>query len=313
MIFLPVERTILTMTLAIGVVCIVLAWQKNIAVEPTQYWFSIIVAVVMLSVGQVYRQFRNSERIALTANALALFVAYSVPASLMNVLLLPRPSRPVDAILVKIDSWFGYSWPDACAWVANYPFLSDVLRAMYPLTLAQLLFTFMFLGMANNARRLLIAALATVLASLVTIFWWAFVPSAGASAYWTLSPEISRIVRPAADSAYGAEIYRLLAEGVRGSADLNTTGLVGFPSFHTVMVLMSLIAVWPYRALRYPLIALTALMVPAILIQGGHNLCDVFGGVVVTAIGWRSARLIYDAKERGRLPLPVPDREQVTA
>jgi hypothetical protein len=313
MIFLPVERTMIAMTLAVTSACVFLSWYKDIVIDPLQSWFPFVFAAALIGVGQIYRRYRNSERIALTANSLAVFVAYSVWASMLITLLLPRPAAPIDATLVRIDAWLGYSWPEACAWISNYPTLSDVLRKLYSLTLAQLLFTFMFLGMANNPRRLLVMALATMLASLVTIFSWAYFPSAGASAYWTLSPEINRIVRPVVDSAYGAEVNRLLAEGVTNVATLKTTGLIGFPSFHTVMVLISLFGVWPYRLLRYPLIVVTALMVPAILIHGGHNLCDVLGGAAITMVCWYLARLIYDAKECERLPLPVPGPEHVPA
>ncbi|MCV3208398.1 phosphatase PAP2 family protein [Mesorhizobium sp. YC-39] len=298
MIFLPAERTILTITLAMVAVCLFLIWEKGVVVALGAYGFSIGFAVVMIALGQFYRHFRKVERIALTTHILALFIVYSVPTSLFNLLLLPRPSAPIDATLVQMDAWLGYSWPDACAWISQYPRLSDILRQIYNLTLAQILFVFLFLGMANDRRRLHAAALGTVFASLATIFCWALFPSSGASAYWTLAPEIDRIVRPVVNSAYGAELNRLLVEGVRDISTLKATGLVGFPSFHTVMALMSLTAVWPYRPMRFALILINAALLPAILIHGGHNLMDVLGGTVVTALCWRLGLVAFEAQQR---------------
>ena len=298
MIFLPAERIILNVSLALTVVCLFLAWDKGVVVTLGDYRFAILFAAAMVAVGQFYRHVRKDERIAITAHMLPLFILYSAPASLFNILLLPRPSAPIDAMLVRMDAWFGYSWPAACAWISQYPLLSDILRQIYTLTLLQILGSLLFLGMANDRRRLHAGALALVFASLITFFCWALFPSSGASAYWTLAPEVDRIVRPIVNSAYGAELNRLLAEGVKNVSELKTTGLVGFPSFHTVMALMSLIVVWPYRPLRYALIVVNTALLPAILIQGGHNLMDVFGGTLITFISWRLGLLVFDAEER---------------
>lgn len=301
MVLLPAERTILTVVLALVVVCLFLAWDKDVAVALDGYGFSIGFAVVMTALGQFYRRVRKAERIALTAHVLALFILFSVVASLFNLLLLPRYSAPIDATLVRIDSWFGYSWPDACAWISQYPLLSDALRLIYTLTLAQILFVFLFLGMANDRRQLHSAMLATVFAALAAIFCWALFPSSGASAYWTLDLEIDRIVRPVVNSAYGAELNRLLVDGIKDISAIQVTGLIGFPSFHTVMALMSLIAIWPYSFARFALILVNTALLPAILIHGGHNLMDVFGGTVITVACWRLGLLAFDAQQRRSL------------
>ncbi len=298
MILLPAERTILAIVLALVAVCFFLAWDKDITVALDGYGFSIGFAIVMTALGQFYRRVRKAERIALTAHALALFILFSVVASLFNLLLLPRHSAPIDATLVWIDSWFGYSWPAACAWISQYPLLSDMLRQVYTLTLAQILLVFLFLGMANDRKRLHAAMLATVFAALATIFCWALFPSSGASAYWTLDPEIDRIVGPVVNSAYGAELNRLLVDGIKDISAIQATGLIGFPSFHTVMALMSLVAIWPYPFARFALILVNTMLVPAILIHGGHNLMDVFGGAVITIACWRLGLWAFEAQQR---------------
>ncbi|WP_245475565.1 phosphatase PAP2 family protein [Mesorhizobium sp. M7A.F.Ca.US.006.01.1.1] len=284
--------------LALVAVCLFLAWDKDVTVALHSHLFSIGFAIVMTALGQFYRRVRKAERIALTAHALALFILFSVVASLFNLLLLPRHSKPIDATLVWIDSWFGYSWPDACAWISQYPFLSHTLRQIYSLTLVQILFVFLFLGMANDRKQLHAAMLAMVSAALATIFCWALFPSSGASAYWTLDPEIDRIVGPVVNSAYGAELNRLLVEGTKDISAMRVTGLIGFPSFHTVMALMSLVAMWPYPLVRLVLILVNATLLPAILVHGGHNLMDVFGGAVITMTSWRVGLWAFEAQQR---------------
>lgn len=294
----PIERLILMIGGAFAVVDAFLAWWKGINVAPDFFLISLGMACLFIALGQIYRRWRDSERIALTAHAIGLFILFSVFGSLFNVLLLPRPTAPIDATLVRIDAWLGYSWPALCAWIAGYPWLNTALRTVYLLTLAQLFVAFMVLGMSLDRRRLHAGSLAMVVAAIAVIFCWAMFPSGGASAYWTLAPEIDRAVQPVVNSEYGALLYRLYADGVRNIDALQVTGLIGFPSFHTVMGLMSLIAIWPYRAFRLTLLLLNAMLAPAILIHGGHNLVDVFAGAIIAVAAWRFGLAAFDAYER---------------
>lgn len=300
MAFHPAERTIILTTAALAIADFVLIWMKGIAVGWSFFGFSLGFAALMVGIGQVYRRYRDAERIALVTHALGLFVAYSLFGALFNIVLLPRPFAPVDPTLVRFDALLGYSWPEICAWMAKYPAFNDIVRDVYKLTLVQLLVAFIVLGAMLDRRRLHVAALATVFASLITIFAWAMFPSGGAAAYWTLDPEIAKIVRPVVGSAYGAELNRLFRDGVTDLSAMGVTGLIGFPSFHTVMALVSLVAVWPYRPLRLLALVPSVLLVPGILVHGGHNLADMLAGVAITAAAWALAGRVFAAQERSR-------------
>src|SRR5262245_9326876 len=101
-----------------------------------------------------------------------------------------------------------------------------------------------------------------------------------------LNPAVEAIVQPYGSSERGAELNRLLVEGVQDISTLCTVGLVGFPSFHTVMALTTIIAVWPYRGLRILLVPICAILLPGILIHGGRHLVDVVGGATLTIVSW---------------------------
>ena len=293
----PAERTLVIVTALLAGVDFWLIWSKGIAFGWSFFAFSLGFGALMLVIGQVYRRWRDSERIALVAHVLGLFVAYSLFGALFNIVLLPRPGAPVDATLVRFDAWLGYSWPEACAWIAGHPAFNEIVRAVYKLTLVQLLVAFIVLGAVLDRRRLHTAALATVVASLVTIGLWSIFPSGGAAAFWTLDDEVHRIVRPIVGSAYGAELNRLFRDGVSDLSAMGVTGLIGFPSFHTVMALVSLVAIWPYRLLRFAALVPTALLVPGILVHGGHNLADMLAGIAITALAWLLAARIVAAQD----------------
>lgn len=295
--FHPAERTFIMAIAGIAIACIVLGIWKGVAFDPSSMLAPAVFSFAFIMLGQYYRVARDGERIALVAIIVGLFAPWSFVVSIYNILLLPRHMATIDPLLVEIDAMLGYSWPELCAWYAQYPFLSDITRSVYQLTLLQLLFSLMFLGLANDRRRLHTAALALIIASLATVFCWALFPSSGASAYWTLDPEIDRAVRPVVNSVYGAELNRQLVEGVTHISQIKAKGMIAFPSFHTVMALMTLIAAWPYRIPRYLLIGINIILLPGILVFGGHHLVDVLGGFVLTVACWFLAVRIYRAQE----------------
>lgn len=299
--FHPAERTFMRMIAALAIASIVLGTWKGVAFDPSSMVSPAIFSIAFIALGQYYRIFRNGERIALVATVIGLFAPWSFVVSIFNILLLPRQNAAIDALLVQWDAMLGYSWPEFCAWYAQYPMLVDITRGVYKLTLLQLLFTLMFLGLANDKRRLHTAALALIFTSLVTVFFWALFPSNGASAYWTLDPEIDRLVRPVVDSAYGAELKRQLVESVASISQIKAKGMIAFPSFHTIMALMTLIAVWPYWIPRVLLLAVNAILLPGILAFGGHHLMDVFGGAAVTVACWLVAARVYHAQQAHEL------------
>ncbi len=90
---------------------------------------------------------------------------------------------------------------------------------------------------------------------------------------------------------------------------MGVTGLVGFPSFHTVMALMALFALWPYRIARFVLVPVSLLLLPGILAHGGHNLMDVLAGAAIAVGSWMLGLRIYDAQTRlaeAARPAPTP-------
>lgn len=277
----PVEKGLLALCISLAAVDAILAAWKGISVDLSGYGLMLSIGLVLLMAGQFYRNIRKDERIALAATAMGLLVLFSNVGSAFNYLLLPRDGTPIDRLLIEVDAALGYSWPAFTAWVAKSPFLTELLRTVYLFYLPQLILVALFLGFMLDRERLNLLLVAATSAALLAILSWALFPSSGASAVATLSDEVDRVVRPVVGVEYGRELYRLLEEGVSFISPQNTLGLIGFPSYHTVGALLCAYVLLPYRALRVPAIAVNALMIPAILVHGGHNLLDVLGGLAL--------------------------------
>ncbi|MBN9243349.1 MAG: phosphatase PAP2 family protein [Mesorhizobium sp.] len=287
--FCRAERIVLGICFALVAVNTYLIWLKDITVTFRYVASPLAFAGGVLLLGQVLRRYWPNGRVELIANAVGLSALFSGPCSLLNMLLLPLGNDPVDAQLVVFDSYFGYSWQAACAWVASVPLLSDILWQTYKLTFPLLMISIVFLALTTDRKRLYTVILGTTYASLGTLFIWALFPTAGPSALQFLSPEVERIVHPSNGSEHALELYRIFRNGVTDLTGPDFSGLVGFPSFHTIMLLFGMAAVWPYRPVNYVFAAMQAITLPSILVIGGHHLADVFGGAALTLVCWWAA------------------------
>lgn len=314
--FCRAERIVLGICFVLVAVNAYLIWRKGIAVTFFYVMSPLAFAGGFLIAGQVLRHYWPNGRLELIANAIGLSFLFSGPCSLLNMLLLPLGNDPVDAQLIVFDSYFGYSWQAACTWVASIPLLSELLWQAYKITFPLLMVSIVFLALMTDRKRLYTVILGTTYASLGTLFLWALFPTAGPAALQFLSPDVAQIVHPSGNSQHALEIYRIFRDGVTDLTGPDLSGLVGFPSFHTIMLLFGLAAVWPYRPLNYIFAAIQLVTLPAILIIGGHHLADVFGGAVLTLLCWWAAVHAYDfvsassTNASGSLPTPEPGQQR---
>ena len=296
--FCRAERIVLGICLVLIAVNLCLIWQKGVTVTLSYVVSPLAFAGGFLIAGQILRRYFPNGRMELMANALGAAFLFSGPCSLLNLLVLPLPSNPVDAQLIAFDSYFGYSWQAACTWVASVPMLSEVLWQAYELTLPLLVVSMVFLALMGDRKRLYTVILGITYASLVTLFVWVLFPTAGPAALQVLSPEVARIIHPSGNSEHALEIYRIVRAGVTDLTGPEYAGLIGFPSFHTIMLLFGLAAVWPYRPINYVFGVIQLVTLPSILVIGGHHVADVFGGVAVAALAWWAASRSYTAPSR---------------
>ena len=268
-------------------VCI--AQIKNINVEFSDYIFRGAIAATMIAIGQFYRLLRPRPSIAASATAIGIFLMAGQTMRLFNYTLLPYNFSSVDVQLAWIDAQFGFVWSSYAQHMSQYPIISDLLRKVYISSYIQIVFLILLLGIFEKTSTIMRFLTANIMGGLVTVFLWFLFPSSTPSAFQTISPEILARL----DLVLGAEYGRWLAElGQQGVSIIKPSslgGIVGFPSFHTVMALL---IVWYAKEIRYAFfgfLTLNTLMMPATLLHGAHNLVDIFGGFAVAALAiWLS-------------------------
>nr|WP_314095213.1 phosphatase PAP2 family protein [uncultured Shinella sp.] len=286
MLFLPAERLILVLTVLLLALSAPLIAVKGVAVDIGAYAVLILGGIAMLGLGQYYRRVRSDERIAASVTATGVFILFTLAGSVFNYMLLPVFFTPIDPLLLRLDAAVGFDWPAFVTWVSNFPFFGSVLQVVYFSSLPQMAVIILALGFFADGVQLQRFMLTGVLGALLAILFWSFFPSFGTSAVYDLPAEVLARMPMAADPAYGRELVRLSREGVTALSPHNVLGLIAFPSFHTIMACMSVVFLARVRFLAIPAVIINLLMVPAILVQGGHHLMDVFGGIAVFCLSY---------------------------
>jgi membrane-associated phospholipid phosphatase len=183
-----------------------------------------------------------------------------------------------DFALARTDRLLRFNWISWYDVVAAHPWLQLAETIAYQtifVSPALLLGYFAYSGRRAEAR-LFIASF--WLAAVVTLLLFTLAPAEGPLAYlWH-----GRIPYMPQSGLYQAQVIPLLRHHeVHSVAVSSIHGLVCAPSFHTVSAVLYIIAAWPIRKLRWPLLALNVAMLLATPVEGTHYLTDMIVGALV--------------------------------
>jgi len=207
-----------------------------------------------------------------------------------------------DFALERTDRLLRFNWISWYDFVVAHPWLQFAESAAYQsifVSPAILLGYFAYSGKRAEAR-LFIASF--WLAAVVTLLLFPLTPAQGPLAYlWH-----GHIPYMPQSALYQAQVIPLLRNHeVHKVAVTSIHGLVCAPSFHTVSAVLYIIAAWPIRRLRWPLLALNAAMLLATPVEGTHYLTDmIVGALVAIAASIAVRRGLLSLIEELRRPVP---------
>ena len=293
---LPAERSILVIILTLAAAAGGLLILKKVAIDVQGFAIVLSVAAGTCLAGQYYRIIRREEALALALMGSGLFTAFTIIGSLFNYTLLPLSRARIDDWLVRADAMFGFNWIAFASWVIQYRWLDEALRLVYMSSLPQLAVIVIVLGCTGRRAQLHSFLLTGVIGALLTIAFWSIFPSAGIMGAYAHDPALPAGLNIVAGREYGLELLKIFEQGADLISPYSALGLIGIPSFHTVMACMSVAYAPRQKVLRPMLIALNVPMAPAVLLHGAHHLMDVLGGLIVFAIACQFSRVLVAAQ-----------------
>lgn len=291
---LPSERMLTAIVLASGALAVLMAVVMQRSVNWPPFIVGYAASLSLLGIGAYVRAAKSAPRIALALVAVAIFAGFTAASSVLIYALLPLPNPMVDDQLTRIGHAVGYDWQALVLAMTAYPAVTRALGVIYQSALPQLLVTICVLAAYGRGLALHRFLLVGMLALAVCVAVWWLWPSVGYVGVLPLTDAEMAAGGLIYGQDYGAYLTRLLQHGPARITPEVITGVVGFPSYHTVMACLVVWYLW--RTLLFiPALLLNLAMLLATLVHGGHHLADVIGGLVVFALGiWAANQLIRD-------------------
>ena len=262
---------------------VVMAQTRGVRIDYASFAGRYLVAAALVGLAAFYRTRDRTPAISLTLASCAMFVLFTNGGAALNYLLIRPGSVTIDPVLMRADAALGFDWASFAGHVSHSGGFARVLGWVYQSSLVQLGAMILVLGLSGRQVALHRFMLSGIVCSCFTLLIWSLAPSFGPSPYVVLDPAVEARLGRVVDPAYAGQLLALLRDGATTIDADRLIGLIAFPSMHTVMAAMA-VCYARRTALFWPLAGLNLLMIPAILVHGGHHLVDVFGGLALFAV-----------------------------
>ncbi len=195
-----------------------------------------------------------------------------------------------DHVFADIDRALGLDWHGMLTSMNAQFELHLAFMLAYTSFKLQAITTILVLAFAGYLLQLRIFTLAFVLSALVCIAISALLPALGAWDYFQLAQSDYAAITPATRELHLPILHGLRDGTLRTLAGITAEGIITFPSFHTALAVIFMVALWPVPVLRWVGIVLNGLMIASTPIDGGHYFIDVLAGVAIAAVCVAAAR-----------------------
>ncbi len=204
----------------------------------------------------------------------------------------------LDSWLAALDKFLGFDWPWLVALANSNRAVSAVLVFAYRTTGPVVVATVVILALFNDRIRLTELLALLTMSSLLGGILMAFVPAAGAYAYYAPAPEVFSNFT-AVGGLLHLKTFNSLRHDEAQVLDLTKTiGLVTFPSFHTVLAIITTYALRKLRLLFWSVAILNTLVIVSTLPEGGHHFADVIAGLLVATLSIAVVRAVSESPRR---------------
>jgi len=223
------------------------------------------------------------KRVALLFRACLLISAIGTTGLIFTYLATAAALPLQDGFLAGLDSHLGFHWPSFLATVNDRPFLANLLETAYGSTAALTEGVVLWLTIRARGERLAEFLALLCLSSLGLAVGMVLLPAAGAFVYFEPAPALFDHFAAGREMWPFLDAFNSLRDGSLTRIDVSSIqGVVTFPSFHTMLGIITIYGLRDTRALVIPAVMLNATMMVATLPVGGHYVADTLAGAAIS-------------------------------
>ena len=195
----------------------------------------------------------------------------------------------IDMPLSRMDQAIGFDWRWLQHETAKHRWLASASSWLYLHSILQLPLALICLAATRELVRLNVCISGFILATIATLVLSGVLPAVGAYYhYGVVAHEMGHISEFVIVQSH-LDHFWALRSGTLRHLDITYGGIVTFPSYHSVVALVSGWAVWRVRFLGLANAVISGLVILTTLPIGGHHLMDIFGAAIVVAASLKLA------------------------
>jgi hypothetical protein len=261
--------------LCLGLFLVDMIW---LTVSPVELIISslrpfITMLTAFLGLAFVYTVLRPAAHVSAMALVFVQIELFSVMATILSYLVISLGHPLQDDFLAHCDAWLGFDWNAYADLVRGSDWGMSIFGNAYLTAFGQVLVLALIFGLTDQRPSLyrLVGTLSFGLLIILLISIW--MPAIGAylhSGHGEFGP-----------AAFGEPLRALHDGRIRKIDFAEIHGVITFPSYHAVISLALILASWPSRFLRYPVLLLETVVLLSVPAFGEHYLSDVLAGIGV--------------------------------
>ncbi|MBX6329173.1 MAG: phosphatase PAP2 family protein [Pseudolabrys sp.] len=247
---------------------------------------------VMLAGYWLYEYRRTDPRLAGALACTAQIIAFAAVGAPLSYIGASLGGPLYDHWFEAADSALGFDWPALLAWMNSHAAIHPLFRAAYLSLLPQTAIVVLALAWIGRLEWLRVFALGFVLAALATIAIAAMVPAQGVWGLLQLRAADYPDIVPATRDVHLPIFFGLRDGSYRQLTAAGAVGLITFPSFHTALAVILTLCAWQVPFIRWGIVAINAIMLISIPVDGGHYFVDMIAGGIIAVLCFLAARAL---------------------
>ena len=297
--------TTLTIYLGLGVAGLfLLAAALNgvqLSIRPGPVILTLVWVAALVIVRRRYRGPRREDRLATGAGAVLALFAGGLAGGLVCLVGQTFALPFIDPLLNRADALLGFNAMSFLQGIISLPGLPALLVVAYNSSFPLIFLSVLFFAWTGRAQRVWEICFAFNLCLGIVVISSALFPATGPFLYQPIPLTLQRALPPGAGTYYLGDLFALRGAKQFVIDPTRLQGVAVFPSFHTMLALITASGWRDVRRVRVPMAFWQGLVILSALPIGGHYLTDLLAGAACWAMVyfvWEKAVLMRDPLSR---------------